>query len=277
MADTEQLDAGEPGPDIIRLIGVQLKALRIRAKLEREDFGEQMGYSAHTIASIEQGRRRPPEPGFLDRADELLNAGGVLKAAKGEVAKAGLPAFFRDVAKLEERAVEYHSYQSQVIPGLLQTESYARALFRMRRPTLDDDTVEKHVAARQARQEILKRKPAPTMSFVVEEVVLHRPFGGREVLRTQRRHLLNIGQQRNVEIQVMPTDREDHAGDGGPLTLLRTQDEPMIAYLEVQGVSALRMQQSVVRDISQRYETIRAQALTPRESMRYIEELLGEQ
>ncbi|GAB2924866.1 helix-turn-helix domain-containing protein [Streptomyces mayteni] len=271
-----QLDTGDPGPNVFKLVGALLKSLRLNAEMDRETFGARMGYSAHTIASVEQGRRRPPGPDFLDRSDDVLNAGGLLKGAKKEIAKARLPAFFRGVAKLEETAVEYHSYQTHVMPGLLQTEDYARALYRMRRPVLDDETVEERVAARKTRQDILIRKPAPTMSFVVEEVVLHRPFGGPAVLKGQRERLLRVGQLRNVEIQIMPTDREDHAGDAGSLILLRPEDEPMAVYVEAHDVSALRTDPNTVRTLSQRYETIRAQALTPRESRRYIEKLLGE-
>ncbi|MFD5321727.1 helix-turn-helix domain-containing protein [Streptomyces sp. NPDC127098] len=273
----QEQDTSDPGPNVFKLVGALLKSLRQNAELDREAFGARMGYSAHTIASVEQGRRRPPGPDFLEQADRVLRAGGLLKLAQKEVAKARLPAFFRGVAKLEETAVEYHSFQNQVVPGLLQTEDYMRALYRNRRPALDDETIEEHVTARKARQDILTRKPAPSMSFVIEEVVLHRPYGGRAVLDGQRRHLLRMGRQRNVDVQIMPTDREEHAGDAGPMILLRAENEPMTAYVEVQGISASRTDPETVRKISQRYETIRAQALNPRESMHYIEKLLGEQ
>ena len=274
MTDLRPLDAGEDaGPDIVRLIGAQLKSLRMNAQLEREEFAARVGYSTHTVISVEQGLRRPPEPDFLDRADEVLRAGGLLKLAKREVAKACLPAFFRDAARLEERAVEYHSYENQVVPGLLQTREYARALFRMRRPMLDEETVEERTAARLARQALLDRTPAPTMSFVLEEAVLHRPLGGREVLRAQREHLLRLARQPNIELQVMPTGREDHAGSGGPLLLLRAEGEPMAAYVEAHGLGVLHTRADTVRDLSQRYEILRAQALGPRESARLIERL----
>jgi transcriptional regulator with XRE-family HTH domain len=275
MTDARHQDT-DHGPDIVRLVGAQIKTLRLNAGLNREQFGTLMGYSEHTISSIEQGRRRPAEPDFLDKADEILDARGLLILAKKEVAKSRLAPFFRDAANIEEQVIEYHCYENQVVPGLLQTEAYARALYRMRRPTLDEETIEEQVAARLARQDIFDHNPAPTMSFVLEEAVLHRPYGGREILRGEREHLLTVGQRRNVEIQIMPTDAEDHAGAGGPITLLRPQGEPMVAYVEVQNVSALHQDTEAVREMSQRYEIIRAQALTPRESMRYIETLLGD-
>ena len=100
---------------------------------------------------------------------------------KEEVARAQYPAFFRDAAKLEAEAVELHVYDTHPVPGLLQTEEYARAVFEMWRPLLDEEIIEQRVAARLARQEIFARRPRPHMSFVIEEAALRkRPLeGGR--------------------------------------------------------------------------------------------------
>lgn len=96
--------APDPGSGILRVFGRQLKRLRVRAGVGRAEFGARLGYSASTIAVYEQGRRVPP-PRFIDQADELLDAGEVLKEMKEEVARAQYPAFFRDAAKLEAEAV----------------------------------------------------------------------------------------------------------------------------------------------------------------------------
>lgn len=166
----------EPGSGILHVFGQQLKLCRLRAGLERLELGSVTGYSASTIAAFEQGRRIPP-PRFIDKADEVLDAGGLLRASKEEVARAQYPAFFRDAARLEAQAVELHVYATHAVPGLLQTEEYARAVFAMRRPLLDEDTVAQRVAARLSRQEIFSRTPLPTISFVIEESMLHRPLG----------------------------------------------------------------------------------------------------
>nr|WP_309227936.1 helix-turn-helix transcriptional regulator [Streptomyces lunaelactis] len=265
----------EPGSGVVTAFGRQLKLLRGRAGLERPEFGKRVGYAGQSVASFEQGRRIPP-PRFIDRADEVLDAGGVLKALKEEVGRAQYPAFFRDAARLETEAVELFLYAVQAIPGLLQTEEYMRALLAMRRPLLDEDTIEMRVAARSARQEIFSRWPAPLISFVIEEHVLRRPFGGKPVLRGVLEHALLIGQKRNVEIQVMPTDREDNAGVDGPFTLITRKGSEQVAYLEVQGRSILLSEREEVRSVAARYGIIRSQALTPRESLGFIEKLLGE-
>ncbi|MEU9465344.1 helix-turn-helix transcriptional regulator [Streptomyces avermitilis] len=265
----------EFGAGVLYVFGRQLKLFRTRAGLERAEFGALTGYSASTIASFEQGRRIAP-PKFIDKADEVLDAGGVLKAGKEEVARAQYPAFFRDAARLEAEAVELHVYANHAIPGLLQTEEYARAVFAMRRPLLDEETVEQRVVARLTRQEIFSRMPLPTISFVIEETVLHRPLGGRGVMRGQLEQLLLHGHRRNVEIQVMPTEREEHGGLAGPFTLIETLEGRRIAYVEAHKTSRLYTERTSVREVEEQYGILRAQALTPRESLSLIEQLLGE-
>ncbi|WP_344259830.1 helix-turn-helix transcriptional regulator [Streptomyces sodiiphilus] len=265
----------EVGSGVLRAFGRQLKRFRMRAGMERPEFGARTGYSASTIAAYEQGRRVPP-PRFIDQADEVLDAAGVLLEMKEEVARAQYPAFFRDAARLEAEAVGLHVYEMYAVPGLLQTEDYARAVFSVRRPLLDHDRIEQGLNARLARQEIYARTPAPLVSFVLEECVLQRPLGGRDVLRHQLEQVLLIGHKRNVEIQIMPISREDHGALGGPFTLIDTSEGRRIAYAEVQGDSRLYSEQSKVRELEARYGILRAQALTPSESLSYVEKLLGE-
>ncbi|GGT54090.1 transcriptional regulator [Streptomyces coeruleorubidus] len=273
--ETEASASPEPGSGILRVFGRQLKRFRLRAGLERAEFGSRTGYSASTIAAFEQGRRVPP-PRFIDVADEVLDAGGVLKEMKEEVARAQYPAFFRDAARLEAEAVELHAYDTHVVKGLLQTEEYTRALLRMRRPLLTEEIIEQRVAARLARQEVFARVDRPLFSFVMEESVLLRGLGGPDVKRGQLEQILLIGQQRNVEVQIMPLDREDNAGVDGGFTLYMRKGGEQVGYLETQGRSTLVTDREEVRVLSARYGIIRAQALAPRESLSYIEKLLGE-
>lgn len=271
----EPHEAQEGGTGILAVFGRQLKLFRVAAGLDRAELGALTGYSASTIAAFEQGRRIAP-PKFIDQVDEVLRANGVLRAGKEEVGRAQYPAFFRDAARIEAEAAELVAYDTLVVNGLLQSEEYTRALLKERRPLLDEATIEQRVAARQARQEIFHRWPAPLLSFVMEEAVVTRGLGGREARRGQLEHLLLIGQKRNVEIQVMPADREDNAGVDGPFTVLTPQHGESVGYLEGQGRSTLVTERAEVRALSARYGIIRAQALTPRESLAFIEKQLGE-
>ncbi|MFE9503653.1 helix-turn-helix domain-containing protein [Streptomyces anthocyanicus] len=274
-AQRQQRPEDEPGTGVVTAFGRQLKLLRVRAGLERAEFGKRVGYSADTVASIEQGRRIP-QARFIEKADEVLGAGGVLTALKEEVGRAQYPGFFRDAARLESDAHELFLYAVQAVPGLLQTEEYTRALLAMRRPLLDEDTIEQRVSARLSRQQTFARWPAPLVSFVIEEAVLRKPFGGKAVLRGVLENILMVGHRRNVEVQVMPNDQEDNAGVDGPFTLITPKKGEQIAYLEVQGRSILVTERDEVRSISARYGIIRSQALTPRESLGFVEKVLGE-
>ncbi|MEU3195187.1 helix-turn-helix transcriptional regulator [Streptomyces sp. NPDC006996] len=265
----------DDGASFLRCFGRQMRLLRERAGLTRRELGSRLGYGEDQITSVELGRRIP-KPELIDKADEVLDAGGVLRAMKEEVARARYPAFFRDAARLEAEAVELHVYANQAVPGLLQTEDYARAVFTMMRPPMDEEVIDQRVAARLARQSLFTKRPAPLMSFVIDESVLRRPIGGRGVLRGQLEQVLLIGQKSTVEVQIMPLEREENAGLAGPFTLTETKGERRIAYVEVQNVSHVHTERHLVRGLEVKYGILRAQALTPRESLAYVEKLLGE-
>jgi hypothetical protein len=177
---------------------------------------------------------------------------------------------------LEAEAAELHAYDTHLVNGLLQSDEYMRAVFDLWRPLLDPETIEQRVAARMERRKLFSRRPTPLLSFVIEEQVLRRPVGGRDVLRGQLEQLLLYGHERNVEIQVMPTDRDEHAGLGGPFTLIHLEDQRRIGYMEVQEASVLYTAPKKVSPLEATYGVLRAQALTPRESLAFIEKLLGE-
>lgn len=262
-------------------LGKMLKLLRERKGLTQKEFGQLVGYGPDAMSAMERGVR-VPRPEVLEKADELLEAGGLLRAVIPEVREAMSrvrtrhPEWYRSYAGLEAEAVELHFYANQGVPGLLQTEDYARAVFSRRRPLLDEETIEKRVADRLARQQVLDRWPGPLCSYVLEEVLLDRPNGGRAVHRHQLRQLLRISGMRNVEIQVMPTGIEEHPNMDGAFNLLTPRRHPQVAYTEVQGHPRLITDVEEVRRIADRYGIMRAMALPPTESRTLIEKKLEE-
>ncbi|MEW2619074.1 helix-turn-helix transcriptional regulator [Streptomyces sp. NPDC048106] len=266
--------ADSAGQGVVAAFGQTLKTLRVRAGLGRAELGRRLGYSPSTVASFEQGRRIP-SPKTIDEVDDVLGADGLLRHWKAEMEKAQFPVFFQGMAALEKTAIELLAYDSHVVKGLLQTEEYMRAVLAMRRPPLDPETIEQRVAARLARQDIFDRRPAPLLSFVMDEAVLRHRYGGREVLRGQLEHLLLTGQRRNVEIQVMPLEAEDNAGVNGPFTVVTRKDGKRFVYAENHATSSLETSPEQTVLAAARYGIIRSQALTPRESTEFIERLLG--
>ncbi|MFE5680171.1 helix-turn-helix domain-containing protein [Streptomyces erythrochromogenes] len=270
-----ELDPEDESGAVIATVGRQLKMWREAAGFDRTKFGERMGYGANLIYKIERGARIP-RPEFLDKADEVLGASGKIAAMKDDVERARYPKKVRDLAKLESEAVELGAYGNHNLHGLLQTEEYARALYEMRRPAYSPDEVERYVSARMARQGVFHRLPSPALTFVLEQVTLERTIGGRGVLRRQLERLLDIGQLRNVEIQVMPTDSEDHAGMGGHLQVVKLRDGTAVGYVEAQLPGRLITNATDIQLLELRYGIIRSQALSPRESRAFIEKALGE-
>ncbi|CAL9383813.1 helix-turn-helix domain-containing protein [Streptomyces werraensis] len=271
----EPYGADEESAAVLRTVGRVIKMCRERAGLTQTALGAQIGYSEEQVSSVERGRRAPMEE-FLDAADRVLEANGLISALKGDVEKARFPKKVRDLAQLEAQAVELCAYANHVVHGLLQTPEYARVLYGMRRPPYSEEQVDELVVARLARQRVLDEQPAPVFSFVQEEVTLRRPLGGRMVMRKQLEHLLEVGRRRNVEIQVLPTQREDHAGLAGALQLLRLKDGHTVGHVEVQLLNRLISDPREIQILEIRYGIIRAQALTPRESLAFIEKVLGE-
>ncbi|WP_217128472.1 helix-turn-helix transcriptional regulator [Streptomyces sp. AC558_RSS880] len=271
----EPYGADEESAAVLRTVGRVIKMCREREGMTQAGLGSHIGYSEEQVSSVERGRRAPMEE-FLEAADRVLEAGGLISGLKNDVAKARFPKKVRDHAKLESEAVELCAYANSVVHGLLQTEEYARALYVMRRPPFSEEQVDELVEGRLARQKIFDQQPAPVFNFVQDEVTLRRPLGGRMVMRKQLEHLLEVGHRRNVEIQVMPTDREDHAGIDGSFQLLRLKEGVTVAHNEVQLTSRLISHVKEIQICEVRYGVIRAQALTPRESLAFIEKLLGE-
>ncbi|MEU6482811.1 helix-turn-helix transcriptional regulator [Streptomyces sp. NPDC046887] len=265
----------EAGAAVVATVGKMMRWHRKRAGLSALEFGRAMRYSEDYVYKLEAGTRIPRAE-HLDRADKALRANGAIAALKPDVAEVRYPKKVRQLAKLEARAVELLSYGSHNLHGLLQTEQYARAVLRTRRPTLSPDQLERAVSGRIGRQVIFERTPAPELSFVLEEMTLRRPVGGREIWHRQLERLLEIGKLPNVDIQVMPVDRWDHPGTDGRIQVLKFGDGSSVGRADDENGGRPVSHPRQLRILELRYGIIRAQALTPRESLAFIEQMLGE-
>ncbi|MFJ4002784.1 helix-turn-helix domain-containing protein [Streptomyces sp. NPDC090023] len=280
-----ELAADEPGwevdPDddwgvaVIATVGRQLKLRREAAGLRAAEFGAAIGYGEDLVYKIESGKRIP-RPEYLDKADELLEAHGLISAMKEDVRRVRYPKKVRDLAKLETQAAEIAVYVGLSIYGLLQTPEHARALFEARQPPYSQEEIERLVSARMARKAVLEKSPATAFSFVQEEATLRRLVGGTMGRQLQLEHLLEIAQLRNVTLQVMPTETEAHPGVDGKIELLKFADGSALGRSDGAHNGRPTSDPRELRILELRYGTIRAQALTPRESIAFIEQVLGE-
>ncbi|MFD9498978.1 helix-turn-helix domain-containing protein [Streptomyces sp. NPDC060035] len=269
---------GEPElSDSLKTFGAVLRALRDEARLTQEQFAPRVRYSAAYIAKIEQGKRFPPRD-LLDRSEEVLGpaAARVLAAAARSLTrKVGLASWFLQWAAIEEDAISLFSYESSVIPGLLQPEPYIRALFERRLPPLSEDQFEHQVTARLERQRLLAERPNTTFSFIIEQALLERRMGGDEVTRALLDHLLTVSRLRNVEIQAMPLVQEDHSGFEGPLSLAETAENRWVGYVEAHDSSMLITDSKAASAMLQRYGKMRSQALSQQATAGLLEQMRG--
>jgi hypothetical protein len=175
---------------------------------------------------------------------------------------------------LETEAAGLHTYESMFIPGLLQTEDYARAVIRAGQTRPDPDTLNRRLGARMARKEILQRPDSPEIWAVIDESVICRPVGGPEVMRAQLQHLIEVSTRPNatVTLQVLPFTVGAHPGMNGPFVILtfNSPTDPSMVYLETATDGLYLDEPADVERYTLRFNHLVARALGPDESRTMI-------
>ncbi|MDT5032259.1 MAG: hypothetical protein QOC94_2430 [Actinoplanes sp.] len=235
------------GPTVRRIqLGARLRSLRTAAGIDRADAGYAIRGSESKISRMELGR-----VGFKERdVVDLLRLYGIvdpeehrrLIALAKEANEPGwwhaygdiLSSWFQNYLDLEQAAELIRTYEVQFVPGLLQTDAYARAVIMLGHPMAQPEEVTMRANLRMARKRLLTGPHTPRLWAVIDEAVLRRPVGGREVLREQIEALLAACALRNVRLQVMPFDSGGHAAMGGAFSILRFPELelPDVVYIE---------------------------------------------
>jgi hypothetical protein len=228
------------------LLGAHLRRMRERAGITREDAGYHIRASGSKISRMELGRVSFKERDVID----LLSFYGVNDAEERhsliqltreanatpwwQKYQDAAPDWFGLYVGLEEAAQLIRIYEVQFVPGLLQTEDYARAVVMQGAPGLEPDEVERRVALRLGRQKLLTRDNPPRLWAIVDEAALRRPMGGRDVLAAQIERLMDAVGEPNITLQVMPFKYGGHAAEGGAFTIMRfpEADRPDMVYME---------------------------------------------
>ncbi|MFF0380922.1 helix-turn-helix domain-containing protein [Streptomyces sp. NPDC004286] len=270
----------EPGSEIsesLKMFGAVLKSLREQGGFTQDVFALQMQYSTPYIAKIEQGKRFPPTD-LPTRVAGVLgeDAAQVLTAAiKTLTRRSGLATWFQQWAGIEEEAISLYAYECRAIPGLLQPETYARAVFKHQLPPWTEEQIDHKVAARLERQTLLVDRPHTAFTFIIEQAILDRRLGGAEVTKAVVDQLLSVGRRNNVEIQVMPRHKEDHCGVDGQMYLAETPGHQWFGYIEGHRSSTLIAQPGEVSVLHQRYGKLRSQALDCPATVELLEHMRG--
>ncbi|MEV0961867.1 helix-turn-helix transcriptional regulator [Streptomyces sp. NPDC049910] len=258
-----------------RYCGNQIKLWRTEAGVSREELGKEANYEYETVKSMEQGRRKPSAR-LLQVADQMCGAQGKLLAALEFLKPEPFPARAKEFMAIEAEAVSRHSYDALLIPGLLQTEEYARALIGESHPPLDDETVEERVRARLLRQEALTRRSGTVFGFVLNEASLRTMVGGDKAMKGQLEHILEAGELRNVSVQILPRGRCNGLALNGSMVLLETAEHDRYAYVEAPETGALHSDPGTVSALTEAHGMIRMQALGSGESADFIRQVAEE-
>lgn len=261
-------------PLVWRLCGNQIKLWRMAANITRKELGRVAGYEYETVSSMEMGRRRPTQR-LLEVADQMCGAGGKLVAAQPYLEAERVLVRTDEYMDIEAEAIALHWYEVLLIPGLLQTEEYARVLMASHCPPVDDGLVEARVAGRLKRQELLE-KATTLFNFVIHEVALRGQVGGPEVMKSQLDRLVEAGELRNVSVQVLPIGQGATPGINGPFTVLETSGHEHHCYGEGQVSSMLHADPDRVSVLMKRYAAIRMHALNEAESAQLIKRVAEE-
>ncbi|MCW3839940.1 helix-turn-helix domain-containing protein [Micromonospora yasonensis] len=255
---------------MLELFAGELRRLRADAGLSQEALGERINYSASLVAAVEQCRRAPREE-FTQRCDEALQAGGLLIRIREALLKESLMPWFREWVTIEQEATALRSFEPLVVPGLLQTEAYARALYEGA-AQLVGEAIEQPLAARLARQTVLTRPAPPQFVAVLDYTVLERPIGGPKVMQEQLRHLVEVGRRPRVHLHLVPREVAAYPGLNGAFVLATPPDGDDLGYLDNQLHGTIVERTVDVNSLRQIWESVRAEAMPHGATLKAISE-----
>lgn len=264
----------DPRSSMAALFGSRVRRLRIAAGLTQAELGEKAYVVGSRITQIERASGARPTFELTRALDDALGADGLLVDLLPYVHREAFPDWSRRFIALSERAVSIGQYAAHVVPGLLQTEEYARAVLSLDVMLSGEEQLEERVAARLGRQDRLRSPDRPELWVVLDEAVLRRPVGGRNVMRGQLTRLLEAAAEPHITVQVLPFDQGGHGAMGGSLTVLTLPDGTEAAYTEGADYGQLIEEPAEVKRYAEIYDRLRAAALPPLMSLDMIRSVL---
>ncbi|MFC6017953.1 Scr1 family TA system antitoxin-like transcriptional regulator [Plantactinospora solaniradicis] len=250
----------------------ELRLARAAAGMTQAMLAEAINYSQPMVTKIETCERRPSLD-FARRCDRVFDTDGRFARIQKRISQEILVQYFREWAGVEQEAKALRSFQPTYVPGLLQTEAYARAVFSGP-GLLAAEQVEEQVTTRLDRQEILTRPKPPLLAFVLDEYVLRRPIGGMAVMREQLLHLVKVGTSvPQVKIHLVPASAGAYAGLDGPFVLATPPSGEPVVFFEGHWHGQMDDRPEFVNHMIDVWETIRSVALPHQQSLDLIAEV----
>ncbi|GAA0444766.1 helix-turn-helix transcriptional regulator [Streptomyces olivaceiscleroticus] len=264
-----------PGRSARDFFGAELRRERLAARLSLAQLAEIVRYSKTHLGNVETADRSIP-PGLPSALDAAFGTDGHFARLYELARREPHPGKYRGFMALEAQAATIEDYAAQTVPGLLQTEEYARALLRVDDNEATDEEIEEKVSARLSRQELLRAPCRPYFWAVLDEAVLRRPVGGRGTMHDQLAGLLPLMDTRYTTIQVLPFDHGEHALMNIPLILITLPNKLTVAYEETGYSGQLIDHEATVAKRKRAYDALRAYALSPAESATLIRAVMKE-
>jgi len=253
----------DPTTGPLDFFGAEVRRWRTAAGLSQEQLGQRVGFSGAQVGKVETGERAPSQD-FAQHCDQALPGAGGLFLRIYHLARrwdGGYPSWFVEWVQAESRAITLHTWEPLLIPGLVQTPEYARALFRAWRSARTEAELDQLVSARIERQLIFERPSPPSLWAVIDEGVLTRCVGSPRTMRDQLAHLVDVSDRLRITIQVVPAGAGAHAGLLGAFAIAGFGDAPGLVYLESPDQGQTTQRSSVVVKVSETFDTLRAEAL----------------
>ncbi|WP_149824650.1 helix-turn-helix domain-containing protein [Streptomyces tailanensis] len=262
----------DPSSSPRAMLGAELRHARERAGLSQEELGQRLFVSGSFVGQLEQATRRMTRDIAL-LIDQALGTGDFFSRNCKAAAKSKYPEHFAEAAEAEALAVAIREYAPMLIPGLLQTPAYARAVNVAYEPTAPEKTIDAWVEGRMARTRLLDDSTRPMVWAVLDEAALRRVTGGPAVMAGALRHVANLGRRRRVIVQVLPFGAGAHTAMQGSLKLMDFEDAAPLVYLEGVRTGRLEDDPATVAQMRLTYELLAASALPPENSLALLEAL----
>lgn len=260
----------DPSSNPRALLGCELRHARERKGVSQEALGAPLFVSGSFIGQLEAGTRRMHLE-YAHHFDEVLDTGGFFTRNCKAVAKSKYPDHFAEAAEAEAVATAIREYAPLLIPGLLQTPEYARAVCRAYQPTATQDVIDELVSARLERAHLLDDPTTPLLWTVLDEAVLRRRVGGGVVMAEALRHVAGLAQRYRIIVQVLPFSAGAHMSLGGTLKLMAFADAPPLAFVDGLGIGRLEDDPATVARHELTYDLVGASAHSPQESLALIQ------
>lgn len=268
-------DFSNPSLNPLQRYGADVRRVRLGRNLTQKHLGASTGYSVSYVSQVESGKLLPSEK-FASGCDRVFGTNGLFTGLLHRLEEGDHPTHFVPYVQLEQKASHILNFSTTIIMGMLQTEEYARAIFRAGHPFASDEAIQGKVAARISRRDVLSQDKPPRLWAVFHEACLRTHVGGPSVMAGQLDFLVKSAARPGIDLQVIPFTAGAAAAHSVSFTLLTFKDSPAVLYSDDPRGGRLCRTAATTAAVVQNYDRLRAHALPPDESLAFVKTVCKE-